>query len=318
MPEKGFRLVTLPSKPLKRKLSLSTISFVFYTIASFFSALSLLRKERPDVIIGMGGYASFAPIIAGAMYGTPRLLHEQNSIPGLANRILAKFCPTLAVSYPDSKTHFNKEVGVFITGNPVRNELFQNTAKLDARKNLELGDRFTVLIFGGSRGAANINKAAVGMSDLINNLDIQVILITGENEFEWISNRLRGNNRFKVLAFCSEMGSLYSASDIVVSRAGATTIAEITSLGKPSILIPYPYATAQHQYENARMLEKNEAAVIIKDEELTAERIFNKIKQLQQNREELDHIANSVLDYGTPDAAESLAKVVLAENRMKP
>lgn len=318
IPSKGYRLITLPSKPLNRKDPLQAIAFGFSIFTSFFKALALIRKEKPDVVIGMGGFASFAPLVAGAMYGTPRLLHEQNSIPGLANRTLAKFCPTLAVSYADSKRYFNKKVGIFLTGNPIRKELLNHTDRAAARQNLGLEEKFTVLIFGGSRGATKLNKAAVELAQLMNGLDVQIVLITGKNDYEEVSRHLQGNTQFKIFAFHDDMGKLYSASDLVVSRAGATTLAEITALGKPSILIPYPYATDDHQYENAKMLEKNEAALLIRDQDITGQAIFNKIKQLVDNVDQLQHLANSVLDYGRPDAARALAKVVLAEQRMKP
>lgn len=310
----------MPSKPLKRKISLQIILFAAYTLASFLSALSLIRREKPDVVVGMGGYASFAPIIAAAMYGVPRLLHEQNAIPGLSNRILSKFCPTIAVSYPDSKKFFKKKVGIFLTGNPIRKKILSSVDKTNAQKSLGLKDKFTVLFFGGSRGATKINTVVVDVaSKLINDLEIQVIHITGADDYQHIKQKADEFNRsYKVFKFCNDMGLLYKASDLVLSRAGATTVAELTATGKPAIFVPYPYATADHQFYNAKMLEYNGAAVIIQDKDLTANNVFNKIKELVIDRVKLEKMSRFVLNYGKPDAAHTLAKLVLAEIRMKP
>lgn len=268
----------------------------------------------------MGGYASFAPIVAAAMYGIPRLLHEQNAVPGLANRILAKFCPVIAVSYPDSKKFFNKKVGIFLTGNPVRKRIFNHLDKTSARENLGLKDKTTVLFFGGSRGASKINKTvAESVQHIIDELNVQIIHITGSADYEWIKERTAAkNSEYKVFQFYDDMGLLYKASDLVLCRAGATTVAEITATGNPAIFVPYPYATADHQFQNAKMLEDNGAAVIILDKELTAGNIFNKIKELVMDKAKLEKMSNSVLNYGKPDAANTLARLVLAETRMKP
>lgn len=320
MPDSGYRLELLPSKPLKRKISPQIILFALYTFASFWSALFLIRREKPDVVIGMGGYASFAPIVAAAMYGLPRLLHEQNAIPGLSNRILAKFCSTIAVSYPDSKTFFKKKVGIFLTGNPVRKKILSPADKVYAKKSLGLKDKFTVLFFGGSRGAAKINKAVVAAAPkLIENLGIQLIHITGTDDYQHIKNKAdEYNDIYKVFKFYGDMGLLYKASDLVLSRAGATTVAEITATGSPAIFVPYPYATADHQFHNAKMLEYNNAAVIIPDKDLTADNVFNKIRELVMDKVRLKEMSSFALNYGKPDAAYTLAKLVLAEIRMKP
>lgn len=284
--------------------------FLKDVVSSFF----ILRKVRPDVAVGFGGYVSFPVLIMAKMMGIPTLVHEQNFFPGLANRILSNFADKVAVSFSETNNFFIRRSRVFETGNPIR----QNLVKVEQPKALErfgLNEKkFTMLVMGGSQGAHFINNAAVEMLkdvDKSRKAGIQVIHLCGIRDYWFVKEEYKSigvENR--VFAFFDRMGYAYSACDLVISRAGATSIAEFTFFGKPAVLIPYPTLKV-HQLENGRQLEKAGAAILIEQANFSKGRFRKVILDLIDNRGRLKLMSEKALAFSKPDAADRLAMEIL-------
>ncbi len=273
------------------------------------------------MVVGMGGYASFPTMAAAIILRVPCLIHEQNVLPGLANRVLGRFVSKIAVSFPETEKFFPCGK-VFLTGNPVREEIIRNLGSETKRKealsyfNLEL-ERKTLLIFGGSQGARRLNEAFLEAYDKFRNeTGLQIILATGINQYEIFKERFEQikNLSDKLLCQCfpyiERMNLAYAVSDLVLSRAGAITLAELTTSGIPAILVPYPYASGGHQEKNARYLEKQGAAKLLLDEDLNGESMLQAVSSLIYDEEALGKMRMNMLSIGKPDAAKELAKQV--------
>ena len=318
VPSAGYRLEILPSRGLERRFSPLVFLALGSAIAGIFRAFFLLRRMRPDVAVGLGGYASFAPLVAAVLLGIPSVLHEQNVIPGLANRVLARRAKKLAVSYRTTRRYFRNVPRVEVAGNPVRKKILSHPARDEAADKLSLNPRLpTVLVFGGSRGAKKVNEAVIAAWPLLAREEINLIHISGSRDHEWVEERLAEAREkdhaleYRLYPYFEEMELLYAVSDLVVSRAGATTIAELTALGLPAVLVPYPYAAAGHQLANARMLELGGGAKILPDAELTGASLANTILDLLFEEETLKRMARASRELGNRDAARRLADIVV-------
>ena len=319
VPAAGFPFVEVEAAPLVRRLSAGLLRFPFVMLRS-------VRRCRPlvedvDVVVGMGGYASGPAVMAAFKAGRPVVLHEQNAVPGLANRFLSRRAAATAVSFPDAQRRFRGRSRVELTGNPIREEVAavppdRDRLAKEAQGELDLDpDRRTVLVFGGSQGALHIDRAAVGACRLLRDRsDLQILLLTGRAHHAVIADALPEREPLLVrsLPFLERMELAYASADLAVCRAGATTVAELTACGLPSLLIPYPYATARHQEANARSLQRAGAASVMLDDELTAEELAERIVNLIDHRERLDAMAARARAAGRPDAAQRLARLVMA------
>lgn len=268
-----FRFFEIPIKGMPRTFSFKLVIFFFLLIKSLFYAWKLLKEIKPEAVIGMGGYISFPIVLIGRIQRIPAIIHEQNFIPGLSNKILFHFVNKVAVSFKESLKNFPDKKTVF-TGNPTRKELFE-ISKNDSYKNLSLvDDKFTVFVFGGSQGAAKINRILIESFALMEELkeNIQFLHITGKKEFDIVEKEYNDKNiPGKVLPYLHSIGEAYCVADLIICRAGATTVAELQILNKPAILIPYPFATANHQELNAKVLVDSKIAEMIREEDLNAE-----------------------------------------------
>lgn len=268
----NLRFVEIPVIGMPRSVGPRLLRFAWYQLKGFARTWKLLKELRPQAVAGMGGYISFPVIVTGRFLGIPTLIHEQNVIPGLANRVLSRIARRVAVSFPEAAKHFPRGKTV-VTGNPVRRELF-NAVFDDACRNLGLApDRFTILVFGGSQGASRINSVTVNSYALLADLKdrLQYLHITGKKDFDAIEEAYRRNGiPGTVLPYLHTIGDAYCVADMIVCRSGATTIAELELLGKPALLIPFPYATANHQEFNAATLVARGRAVMIREAALDA------------------------------------------------
>ena len=278
--------VTLDSKPLSGKKALASAGSVAANTAAVFAAVLALKKFRPDVIVAGGGYASAPAVLAGALLRRLRVLRdlkivllEPNVMPGYANRRLSRVADEVWGAHPDSQTsrHFKEKFR--LTGVPVRGELYTAMSKADARRSLGLDpQRFTVLVFGGSQGARSLNVATSGMvarRRLPENW--QVIHITGLRDFAWMAAERKAEenaNRYHLLAYLDSMPLAYWAADLAVCRAGASTLAEMTTVGLPCIFVPYPHAAEDHQRANAAYLVDRGAALTMEDALLTPDSLY--------------------------------------------
>ena len=318
VPEAGLPFVEIEASPLARRASVGLLRFPFVVLRS-------VRRCRPavadaDLVVGMGGYASAPAVLAAFMAGRPVVLHEQNAIPGLANRVLARRAAAIAVSFPEAERRFRRRARVVVTGNPVRDSIASVPAERErlAKEGLEEleldAERRTVMVFGGSQGALHVNRAAVGACRILRDrADLQFLLITGTVHHGTIAESLssRGALLVRTLAFMHRMELAYAIADLVVCRSGASTVAEVTACGLPSLLIPYPYATARHQEANARALQRVGAASLLLDEHVTPEELAERIESLIDHEARLKAMAERARAFGRPDAAERMAELVV-------
>ena len=270
----------------------------------------------------MGGYVSVPGVLAARRERIPAVLHEQNAVPGLANRALSRLARLVGLSFAAAGRSFPRRVRgrLRLTGNPVREEILRVAADREplakeGRKELGLSDRRrTVLVFGGSQGALHVDRAAAGACRILaGRRDLQVVLITGEAHLDPIRRSLRPAPRglvVRTFGFLDRMDLAYACADLVVSRAGATTIAEITAVGLPAVLIPYPYATGRHQEANAQALRRAGGASVMLDDQLSAESLAERIEGMIDHQERLEAMAERSRAFGKPDAADRLAHLV--------
>jgi UDP-N-acetylglucosamine--N-acetylmuramyl-(pentapeptide) pyrophosphoryl-undecaprenol N-acetylglucosamine transferase len=277
-------------------------------------SFSILRKIKPDVAVGFGGYVSFPTLAAAKMMGISTLIHEQNLVPGLANRTLSNIVDRIGVSFKETRNFFSNKSRIRETGNPIR----ENLLKLKKEKALEIFDLdkelFTVLVMGGSQGARFVNDVVL---EALKNMPqaqrryFQFIHLSGLNDFEFVKAGYESLDvKGRVFSFCDRMSEVYSASDLVISRAGASSIAEITFFGLPSILIPYPNVKV-HQVDNARFLEQQQAAIIIEQANFFPAYFKEVILNLMRDRHRLRQIAENVSRLSIPDAAHRLAMEII-------
>ncbi|HEX8949654.1 MAG TPA: undecaprenyldiphospho-muramoylpentapeptide beta-N-acetylglucosaminyltransferase [Dissulfurispiraceae bacterium] len=314
IPREGYPIKFVRAEGLLGKSLLKKMKALFLFLLSIFDSYRILGSVRPDIVIGVGGYASAGMLLAAHFKGVPTLILEQNSVPGFANRFLGKFVDAIAVTYQDSITFFPQDK-TFLTGNPIRRHILaRDEEKAYSLFPLERG-KFTVFVFGGSGGAASINNA---MREALNYLldlrqNIQFLHQTGEKGHEKVMETYRTLG-FKgiVVPFIYQMAEAYSLSDIVVCRAGATTLAEITAIGKPAILVPYPYAASNHQEHNARKLEDMGAARMILDRDLSGERLAGAIRELYLDGRARNEMQRVAAVFGKNDAAERVVDLAMS------
>lgn len=312
VPKLGFNFKTIWISGLARKLTLKNILFPVKVLVAMYQSLLINIKLKPKVAIGTGAYVS-GPVLWGAsVMGSKIILLEQNSFPGVTNRMLEKKANEIHISFDDSKKYFRQKEKLILTGNPVRTDV-KLINKNSALNKFELKtDKKTLLIVGGSLGAKSINEAVKNNIDLFIEKGIQIIWQTGGLYFE--QYKAFNNGRVKVMAFIDDMASAYSACDLLVARAGATTIAEVSQLGLPVVFIPSKNVAANHQYKNAKSLVEGNAAELIEDENLS-DKFFEKVYELINNENRLAELKNNIKNFSKPDAARIIAEraIKLAE-----
>jgi len=267
-----------------------------------FRAVRLLGRLRTQVVLGVGGYASFPVVFAAWLRGVPSVLLEQNAVPGMANRVLSRLARRVCTNFPDERGFFPAPK-VVQTGNPVR--------VLELRDAAPAGS-FTLLVFGGSQGARRINDALFGAAARLRAEipGFRVVHQTGADDVERLRERYRELGiEASVHPFIEDMGAAYGEARLVVCRAGATTLAELTNLGKPAVLVPYPFAADDHQRANAEVLAKRDAAVLIVDSELSAERLADVVIGLARDEARLKAMGAAARELAVPDAAARVVDV---------
>jgi len=322
VPAAGFHLVETQAKPLLRKASLATLRAPFVALASVRRCRPMVREA--DVVLGMGGYVSSPPVIAAWRSRTPVVVHEQNAFPGLANRLFSRIAKVTALSFAEAARALPRRAVSEVTGNPIRDVVAAVPAERDrlakeAHAELDLDpDRRTVVIFGGSQGALHVDRTAVGAATLLRGrADLQLLVLTGAAHHQATVRGLPegGALRVRALPFLDRMELAYAVADLVVARAGATTIAEVAACGIPSVLIPYPYATAGHQEANARALQSAGGASVLLDDQLTAEALAERIEALVDHEERLRAMSERASAWARPEAASVVAELVVRTAR---
>jgi UDP-N-acetylglucosamine--N-acetylmuramyl-(pentapeptide) pyrophosphoryl-undecaprenol N-acetylglucosamine transferase len=305
VPENGFQLSLIDSVGLKNVGLKGKIKGMAILPKSFIEARQIIRQFRPHVVVGAGGYVSGPVLLMAAIMGVPTLVMDSNALPGFTNRQLARFVDKAALTFDVSLPFFGKK-GV-VTGNPVRHEFFDVPAKAS-------GDKFHILIFGGSQGAQAINNAMTEALGSLERFDERLTIThqTGESDFERIRDAYAASKiaNADVRPFISDMSAEFGRADLIISRAGATTCAELAAAGKASIMIPLPTAADDHQRKNAEALEANGAAKMILQSELSGESLASEIGRLIENPDAISKMEIAARAMGREDAAEKTADLI--------
>lgn len=320
VPAAGWRLHTIDAMPLARRLSASTLRLPLVLAKAVRQARALIAERNAVAAVVFGGYVSVPLALAARWAKIPLIVHEQNAVPGIANRLAARWAAAVALTHPGRSLGPAQPV---VTGNPVRPGLdpFAVTAARDeALASFELvADRRTLLVFGGSQGARRINTATVqSASRWAEPQRVQILHATGRRDHAevaaaWQAAQVEDHGLLvRCVDFIERMDLAYAAADAVVCRSGASTLAEITVLGLPSVLVPYPHATADHQTANARSVAEAGGAVVVPDEELDAERLVEEAQPLLLDDSCRTAMSQAALTFGRPDAADRVAELVIA------
>jgi len=301
LPKMGLPLKTVDMAGVVGRGWRGKLEMVPRLLKSMLQARAILRDFCPDIVIGVGGYSSVPVLLTAKLLGIPYVIHEQNAFPGLSNKLLGRWAKQVFLSFADSGDGFDPKK-VLLTGNPLRSGL-ESVAE-------QLEEKGTLLIFGGSRGAQAINQAVVEMLPLLKDWPEcpKILHQTGEVELESVRKKYvaAGLDPQQVVSFIDDMAAAYSEAKLIVCRAGATTLAELTVCGRPAILIPFPFAAADHQTANARTMEDVGAAKLLPQSELTAAGLAEQIKQLLSDQRGLQLMAAKARTLGQPGAAEKI------------
>lgn len=318
----GYPFSVVRAVALPRRLTPQLVRVVPGVLGAVRHARSLLAATGARGVVSFGGYVGL-PLSLAARGRVPLVLHEQNSRPGLANRIASRSAQRVAVTFPSSAERMRGRERVRIVGNPVQQHLRDLDVvqrRAAAMDRLELDpQRRTLLVLGGSQGARSINRAVAGASDAWKALDLQVLHLTGERGHDeslgwWRDAGVKPGARrspVRVLPFVEDMSDAYAVADVAVSRAGATTIAELSVLGIPSVLVPYPHATAQHQENNALALARSGAAVVVEDAAISPDVVATLVAAIVEDPQGAGEMSRAARAWSRPEAAEALALVVL-------
>ncbi|RJQ43195.1 MAG: undecaprenyldiphospho-muramoylpentapeptide beta-N-acetylglucosaminyltransferase [Nitrospiraceae bacterium] len=308
IPKEGFDVRFIRSEGLVGKDLMHTMKSLLTIPVSLKDSRKILKEIDPDIVLGVGGYSSGPVVLCASMMGIPTMIHEQNTLPGFANKLLGKFVDTIAVTYHESIEFFPPEKS-YLTGNPVRAEILTGDRERGCRNfSLDSG-LFTIFVFGGSLGASAINKA---VSESLAYMEpfrerVQFLHQTGERDLDAVREIYR-YREFKgtVIPFVFDMADAYAVADLVISRAGATTLAELTACGKAAILIPYPFAAANHQEVNARKLWDIGAAQMILERDLNGKTLADLIRHLLEDPEAIGEIERTSKALGNIEATEKI------------
>ncbi|MEA2461347.1 MAG: UDP-N-acetylglucosamine--N-acetylmuramyl-(pentapeptide) pyrophosphoryl-undecaprenol [Actinomycetota bacterium] len=316
VPDSGYRLHEIEVRGFDRSRPLSIFGTGAKAATAFVAARRKLRDIGPDVVVGMGGYVSLPASVGARLLGIPVVLHEQNIVLGLANRVSRPFAAAIGVSFEETL----QEAGprATFTGNPVSPDLVTCDLGEARRSGLTRWDldpeKRTLLVFGGSQGARSINDAAVGLAGAWDGAtDLQVLHITGRAAYEDVSKRVEAAHSklvYRVADYVSPMGEAYAVADLALCRGGATTVAELGVVGLPAIIVPYPHHRDRQQERHGRVLERAGAARVIDDGDATPQRIAAEVSAILREPSVVKEMSAAAKEMGRPDAADRLAELV--------
>jgi len=311
-----FRLEKLRSIGMPRLFSLAAFGFVRGMMASILDCRQIYRSFHPDAVLGMGGFTSTAPMLAGRMRGVPIFVHESNAIPGKANRLNAWIAQMVLLGFAKCARHFPRSTRCVTTGTPIRSSLLQAITRAEALQSFgfdpTLSQARTLLVMGGSQGAQGINHILKSVIPSWKGLPIRVIHITGMNNEAAVRTTYKENGiAAHVAAFCHEMQVAYAAADLAVARSGAASLCELSAWGVPAILIPYPFAAEDHQTRNAELFATQGAALLVKENAAASEVINRHVRELLfEDKEKLYQMATAMSGLARRDAAERVASII--------
>lgn len=312
VPKNGYQIRFITVSGFHRKKPWKNIKTAIDLSKGNRETKKILTSFQPDLVIGTGGYVCGPVVRLAHKMGIKTFIHEQNAFPGVTNKLLEKYVDGVFVSFEESKKYFKKKQKLIVTGNPIRKS-FTIANQEQSRAKLGIGpDEFAVLCFGGSLGAGKINHTMVGVIEAMQHVkDMKVFFITGKIYYERICAALkeRGiepSTKINILEYADNMHEYLAAADLVISRAGALTVSEITACGKPSLLIPSPNVTGNHQFFNAKVVADKGGAVIVEEKDLTEEELIGRLMKWKDNKEVLDSMALASGKLATLDAVDRI------------
>lgn len=315
VPDYGYKYMAIRAKGIRRKLTLDNLGALLENLKGIEDSKKILKDFNPDLIIGTGGYVSGPIVLLASINNIPTIIHEQNSYPGITNRILSKFVSRIAINFEESSKYFDSKKTV-ITGNPIREEFFEvNKEKSYRELNIDRSKKF-VMSIGGSSGQKSLNEAMLGF--IIRNIDkgLQILHVTGKNHYDSFINKLRElgikeiPENIKIYPYFKNISKGLSIADLVITSSGAITLSEITAIGVPSILIPKSYTTENHQEHNARAIERKGAAKVILEKELTSNKLDEEVWKLLNDQNLLNSMRINSKKLGIKDAASRIVNIV--------
>ena len=312
IPRLGHNLSLIKIHGFERSLNLQNFKNIFELPTSYLASRKIIKSFEPDIVIGTGGYVCGPVLLAAAKMGIPTLVHESNAYPGVTTRMLAKHVDTVAIGAKPAENYIKSAKHVLYTGNPVRPSIL-STDRFDARRKLSLDTRPFIVFFGGSLGAKDFNRTIVDwICAVADSKKYRIMMGTGKfHQYDAVMNRFSENGvnienypDVNVSEYIYDMDVVMSAADLVVCRAGASTLSELTALGKPSVLVPSPYVTANHQEHNARAVEKEGGARVILEKEFTPDKLREVVDELVNDKEKLAEMRRGAKLAGTTNATE--------------
>ncbi len=322
VPQAGFDFTTISISGFQRKLSVKNffknIRTLFYLISSSFQTRKIIRTFKPDVVIGFGGYVSGPVLRCAYKMGVPTAIHEQNAFPGVTNKALAKKVDKVMITVESVRKYFQPKNECVLTGLPVRGEMLKADRDFSRAQMGIRDDEVLILSMGGSLGAKAVNEAAVELiSKRADEKGYRFLHSMGRYGL-WVPDKIKENGvdldshkNIEIREYISDMDVCMSAADIVICRAGASSLSEIEALGKASVLVPSPNVAENHQYHNAMALVNNNAAIIIEEKDLTGDRLIKEVDLLVKNKEKRDEIGRNALSMAMPDAKKRIADIVI-------
>lgn len=315
VPAAGYKIKYIDIRGFDRRRLWRNAAVVYKLIKSRIDCRKIIREFEPDAVVCTGGYVSGPVAMAAKKEGIPAIIHEQNVYPGLTVKGAEKYVDYVAVSFEETCAHMGNPEKCVITGNPVRSEIL-SANKEQAREELGLSEKPFVLVFGGSLGAAKINETMIGvLKKAAEERKFSLLFGTGDRNFAKVSEDVSADcieigEDIKIVPYINNMSTVMAAADVVVARAGAITVSEIAALGKASILIPSPNVVRNHQEQNAREFEKNGAARVITEDEISSEMLYNTIIEMTKDKQKLAEIGKNVKKLAKTNALEEIYNLV--------
>ena len=285
--------------------------FLWKMLRSYLTCRSIIKKEKASVVIGMGGFTSMPPIMAAHYMGLRTYVHDSNAMPGKSNRMTARWCTSVMLGLKEAAKHFPGRVCI-VTGTPVRDELNNLPTQAEARERLGLPqDKTIILVTGGSQGARNLNSMLIDAAKA--DPEVHYLVIAGRLDYERVNGLAGGAPNITVMGFCSDMPAAYAAADGVIARAGASTLTELSIIGKACFLVPFPFAADDHQTANARVFADAGAAVLCQQSELTTAKVHDFVHGTIMNPTAREAMETAMRAQARPEAATTIARALLAE-----
>jgi UDP-N-acetylglucosamine--N-acetylmuramyl-(pentapeptide) pyrophosphoryl-undecaprenol N-acetylglucosamine transferase len=306
----GLEFVGIPSGPLGKAISFKNISSLTKLVLGVGRAYRLLQRFEADVVISTGGYTSAGVVLAQRLRGGRIIIHEQNVIPGRTNLKLSRIADKVCLTFEETASYFDAGKTVY-TGMPMSASAVKGISRDEARRELDLDpEAFTVFVTGGSQGARKLNEMVTGALPRIQG--VQVLHQVGEKNFkEYEPGELQSVKLYRPVPYIHDIYKAYAAADLVICRAGAATIGDLTTSGRPAILVPYPFAYADHQTKNAECVSKRGAGITIEERELTVDVLAGLILELKEDHEKLSQMASASAALARPEAAKDIVKLAV-------